>query len=54
MEGSVSLRQGMDFIKKKKKVSKVYTLLFLISMFIRQRKIAGRTTGRGEGYLKHQ
>lgn len=48
-----------------RKVSKVYTLLALISMFIRQRKIAGSKRGRAggreaeeeddrQGYLKDQ
>lgn len=32
-----------------RKVSKVYTLFALISMFIRQRKIAGRDHGVGGG-----
>lgn len=42
-----------------RKVSKVYTLFALISMFIRQRKIAGRDHREKEGwwwggYLKDQ
>lgn len=54
---------GMAWISFRK-VSKVYTLFALISMFIRQRKIAGRDHGGGRrrrgggceevGYLKHQ
>lgn len=34
-----------------RKVSKVYTLFALISMFIRQRKIAGRDHGERVGWV---